>query len=35
VAQGEFVHVFVARDGRRPVDMPERLRAALARLARP
>jgi acyl-CoA thioester hydrolase len=33
VAQGEFVHVFVERDGRRPVAaLPERLRDALARL---
>ena len=32
VAQGEFVHVFVARENRRPVDIPERLRAALTRL---
>ena len=32
VAQGEFVHVFVDRQSRRPVAIPERLRAALARL---
>jgi acyl-CoA thioester hydrolase len=32
-AQGEFVHVFVDRTTRRPVDMPAQLRAALARLA--
>ena len=31
-AQGEFVHVFVDRATRRPVDMPPRLRAALERL---
>ena len=34
-AQGEFVHVFVDRATRRPVDMPPRLRDALARLLRP
>jgi acyl-CoA thioester hydrolase len=32
-AQGHFVHVFVDRDTRRPVDLPERMRAALTRLA--
>jgi acyl-CoA thioester hydrolase len=32
VAQGDFVHVFVARESRRPVDIPPRLREALARL---
>jgi acyl-CoA thioester hydrolase len=31
-ATGWFVHVFVDRAGRRPVDIPERLRAALERL---
>jgi acyl-CoA thioester hydrolase len=35
VAQGEFVHVFVERAGRRPVAIPERVRAALARLVAP
>lgn len=30
VAHGHFVHVFVDRATRRPVAMPERLRAALA-----
>ena len=33
VAQGRFVHVFVDRASRRPVDLPERLRAALQRLS--
>src|SRR5437016_5072109 len=32
VAQGEFVHVFVERARRRPVAIPERVRAALVRL---
>ncbi len=32
-AQGEFTHVFVDRATRRPVEMPPRLRQALARLA--
>jgi acyl-CoA thioester hydrolase len=31
-AIGEFVHVFVDRDTRRPTAIPDRLRAALARL---
>ena len=31
-ATGWFVHVFVEREGRRPVAIPERLRAALERL---
>jgi len=31
-AQGEFVHVFVDRATRRPVELPAPLRAALARL---
>ena len=31
-AQGHFVHVFVDRETRRPVDLPERMRAALTRL---
>ncbi|HEY2973462.1 MAG TPA: thioesterase family protein [Pyrinomonadaceae bacterium] len=31
-AAGYFVHVFVARETRRPVPMPERIRAALGRL---
>jgi acyl-CoA thioester hydrolase len=31
-ATGWFVHVFVARDGRRAVEIPAALRAALARL---
>ena len=31
-ATGWFVHVFVDRDGRRSVEMPERIRAALERL---
>lgn len=33
VAHGHFVHVFVDRETRRPVPMPEPLRAALASLA--
>jgi acyl-CoA thioester hydrolase len=32
VAQGEFVHVFVERASRRPIDIPTQLREALARL---
>ena len=32
-AQGHFVHVFVDRTTRRPVDLPERMRTALTRLA--
>jgi acyl-CoA thioester hydrolase len=32
-ATGWFVHVFVDRDQRRPVEIPPRLRAALERLA--
>jgi acyl-CoA thioester hydrolase len=32
-AEGWFVHVFVARETRRPVDIPDVLRSALARLA--
>lgn len=32
-AQGHFVHVYVDRDTRRPVPLPEPLRAALAALA--
>jgi acyl-CoA thioester hydrolase len=32
-ATGWFVHVFVERATRRPVDIPERLRGALERLA--
>ena len=31
-AQGYFVHVFVDRQGRRPADLPARMRAALERL---
>jgi acyl-CoA thioester hydrolase len=31
-ATGWFVHVFVDRGSRRPVDIPQRLRAALERL---
>jgi acyl-CoA thioester hydrolase len=34
-AQGHFVHVYVDRRTRRPVPLPERLRAVLAGLARP
>jgi acyl-CoA thioester hydrolase len=33
-AAGYFVHVFVDRETRRPVAMPPRIRAALARLIR-
>lgn len=33
-AHGHFVHVFVDRDGRRPAEIPPRLRAALERLTR-
>ncbi|CAO4144859.1 acyl-CoA thioesterase [Methylorubrum extorquens] len=32
-AQGYFVHVYVDRETRRPVPLPERLRAVLAELA--
>jgi len=32
-AQGHFVHVFVDRLTRRPVDLPPRMRTALGRLA--
>jgi acyl-CoA thioester hydrolase len=32
-AQGHFVHVFVDRETRRPVDLPERMRVGLTRLA--
>lgn len=32
-AEGWFVHVFVDRESRRPVDIPDELRAALERLA--
>jgi acyl-CoA thioester hydrolase len=31
-AAGHFVHVFVERAGQRPVPIPERLRAAMARI---
>ena len=31
-ATGWFVHVFVDRETRRPVELPERMRAALERL---
>ena len=34
-AQGEFVHVFVDRASRRAVEIPPRLRQALARLTTP
>lgn len=34
-ATGHFVHVFVERGARRPVSIPDRLRAALAALVRP
>ncbi|MBI0328938.1 acyl-CoA thioesterase [Burkholderia plantarii] len=34
-AQGHFVHVYVGRASRRPVPLPEALRAALARLVPP
>jgi acyl-CoA thioester hydrolase len=33
VAQGHFVHVFVTRDGRQPVSIPDQLRQALNKLA--
>jgi acyl-CoA thioester hydrolase len=32
-AQGHFVHVYVDRHSRRPVPLPEAMRAALARIA--
>lgn len=32
-AQGHFVHVYVDRQSRRPVPLPEAMRAALARIA--
>lgn len=32
VAHGHFTHVFVDRETRRPVEMPEKLRTALERL---
>jgi len=32
VAEGHFVHVFVDRESRRPVEIPQRLRGALERL---
>ena len=32
-AEGWFVHVFVDREGRRPAPIPDRVRAALQRLA--
>ncbi len=32
VAEGWFVHVFVDRESRRPVELPERMRDALERL---
>jgi acyl-CoA thioester hydrolase len=35
LAAGELTHVFVTREGRRPVPPPERLRAALEALRRP
>ena len=34
-AQGRFVHVYVDRESRRPVPLPEGLRSALAPLVRP
>ena len=34
-AIGSFVHVFVDREARRPVPIPETMRAALGRLVRP
>src|SRR5205823_6342387 len=34
-AQGSFVHVFVERDTRKPTPIPEKIRAALARIAAP
>ncbi len=33
-ADGHFVHVFVDRDSQRPVEIPERLRSAMARFQR-
>lgn len=33
VAEGHFVHVYVDRDSRQPVELPESLRAVLAGLA--
>jgi acyl-CoA thioester hydrolase len=33
-AHGRFVHVFVARDTRKPTPIPPRIRSALERLAR-
>jgi acyl-CoA thioester hydrolase len=35
LAEGWFVHVFVDRETRRPVEIPARLRDALARLQVP
>lgn len=35
VAFGYFVHVFVDRETRRPVPIPEKIRAALARIETP
>lgn len=32
-AEGHFVHVYVGRDGRRPVELPATWREALARIA--
>lgn len=32
IAQGHFVHVFVTREGRKPVEMPHQLREALKKL---
>jgi acyl-CoA thioester hydrolase len=34
-ADGHFVHVFVTRSEQRPTPIPDRIRAALARLAQP
>lgn len=34
-AQGHFVHVYVDRASRRPVELPEKLRSALAQLKGP
>ena len=34
-AVGRFVHVYVARDGRRPTPVPPEIRAALALLGAP
>ena len=34
-AAGSFVHVFVERDGQRPVPIPDRIREALERLRAP